>query len=89
MVTVKALKSFDHHGKRQLGESFDVSEVVARQLRRARLVSVGCEESKSRPIPAAGTAKQSSASPAAPASQTNKSKSSGKRTLDAPAGSLL
>lgn len=41
MVTVTPLKNFDHNGRRNKGESFEVSEGTAKALERAKLVVIG------------------------------------------------
>lgn len=57
---VTALKSFDHNGKVQRGAVFECSDIMARELERANLVSID-EESLTNPSLAA--CKPSSALP--------------------------
>lgn len=70
MQTVEALTGFDHGGKRCRGDQFKVSDNVAQQLSRARLVRV----IEARPQKVAGA--KSSASPAAQASPQTTAKRS-------------
>lgn len=70
MQTVEALTGFDHGGKRGRGDRFQVSDNVAQQLARARLVRIV----EARPQKVAGA--KSSASPAAQASTQTTAKKS-------------
>lgn len=46
VMLVTALKSFDHNGRRSKGTSFEVSEMHAQALKRAKLVAFKEEEAK-------------------------------------------
>lgn len=72
MIEVEALQSFEHSKSRKRGETFEVSERVAAELSRKKLVRVVGEVAN--PSKAAGG--QSSALPVVPASQQTTAKPS-------------
>lgn len=76
MVTVTALKSFDHGGAKRRGDKLSVSLIVAKRLRDAGLVSFPAVPKSATPQQANG--KPSSASPAAQASPQTTAKKSGR-----------
>jgi hypothetical protein len=84
MISVTALQSFDHYGRRRRGDMFEVSEHAAAQLRARGLVSYSAQEIVTNPPPAAGAKR--SASPAAPASPPTTAKKSGNGKAKSPRG---
>lgn len=71
-MQVVAIQNFEHDGKRNIGDAFEVSDRHAEQLKRAGLVSDGV----GRDDPTLAVGAKSSALPAAQASQQTTAKKS-------------
>lgn len=75
MADVIALSQFEHGKTRKTGDTFSVSDSVAKQLKSKGLVELASAGKKQTPSQAPG--KQSSASPAGQASPSKTAKQSG------------
>jgi hypothetical protein len=73
MANVKAIRNFEHYGRRRRGTAFILPDPTAFDLARRGLVEIIKEP---KPVPPAVAGARRSALPAAPASQQTKSKAS-------------